>query len=105
MPTNGQSNRFGRSQSAKNSGLEKLLQRGEGLANLGGLVEGAQAATAYLDSEGGAVAVEGLLVDIGLEASLGVPVGVAHIVAAHTGLQAYLAAHNGCLSALGCWST
>lgn len=65
-------------------------------------MEGAQATAAYLDGDGGAVAVEGLLVDIGLEAGLGVPVGVAHIVAAHTGLQAYLAAHSGCLSALGC---
>ena len=79
----------------------KLLQRGECFADLGGLVERAQAAAAYLDCERGAVAVEGLFVDVGFEAGLGVPVGVADVVAAHTGLQAYLAAHIGCLSALG----
>ena len=51
-------------------------------------MEGAQATAAYLDGNGSAVAVEGLLMDVGLEAGLGVPVGVADVVAAHPGLEA-----------------
>lgn len=82
-----------------------LFQGGESLADLGGLVEGAQAAAAYLDGDGSAVAVEGLLVDVGLEACLGVPVGMADVVAAHPGFQANLAAHNGLLSAEAADST
>ncbi len=72
-----------------------LLERGEGFADLGGLVEGAQAAAANLDRYRRAVAVEGLLMNIGLEASLGVPVGVADVVAAHPGFQTNLATHIG----------
>ena len=51
-------------------------------------MEGAQAATAYLDCEGRAVTVDGLLVDVGLEAGLGVTVRVAYVVSAHSGLEA-----------------
>ena len=51
-------------------------------------MEGAQTPAAYLDGDRRAVAVEGLLVDVGLEAGLGVTVRVAYVVSAHSGLEA-----------------
>ena len=51
-----------------------LLQGGESLADLGRLVEGTQTAAAYLDLDRSTVAIQGLLVYVGLEARLGVAV-------------------------------
>ena len=65
------------------SAAPELFDCGEGLADLGGLVKGAQATAADLDRDRRAVAVDGLLVNVCLEARLGVTVGVADVVPAH----------------------
>ena len=62
------------------------LEGREDFLDLLGLVEGAEAAATNFDLHRFAVADEGLLMDIGLESGLGVTVGVADVVAAHTGL-------------------
>ena len=57
-------------------------------------MQGSQAATANLYSLHLAVQGNGLLVNIGLEPRLCVAVGVADIVAGHSGLLANLALHK-----------
>ena len=65
-------------------GISRSVHHSE--STLLGLVEGAEAAATNFDLHRFAVADEGLLMDIGLESGLGVTVGVADVVAAHTGL-------------------
>ncbi len=62
------------------------LEGRENFLDLFGLVEGAETTAADLHLDRPAVADQCLFVDVGLEAGLGVAVGVAHVVAAHPGL-------------------
>ena len=57
-------------------------------------MQGAEAATANLNSLDLAVKGNGLLVDVSLEPRLGMAVGVADVVAGHSGFLANLALHG-----------
>ena len=60
-----------------------VLQRGQRFADLGRFIHGTQATRADFHFDVLAILENGLLVDVGEEAGLGVPVGMAYIVAAH----------------------
>ena len=62
------------------------LEGGQGLPELGRLVQGTQAPATDLDLVLIAILNQSLFVDVGLKARLGVPVGVANVVAAHARL-------------------
>ena len=74
------------------------LKSGQSLADTGGFVYRTQAPAADLDLDVPAILEQGLFVDIGKEAGLGVAVGVADVIAAHSGLVANIASHGGCCS-------
>ena len=74
------------------SGL--LRQVSYGLANLGRLAQRPQAPAANLDFDMLPVLNDGLLMDVGLEACLGVEVGMAYVVAGHAGLKANFTSHG-----------
>ena len=57
-------------------------------------MQGAEAAAANLYPLDLSVQGDGLLVDVSLEPRLGMAVGVAHVVAGHSGLLANLALHG-----------
>ena len=71
-----------------------LSQSGDGLTDLGGLAEGAQAPGANLNLDRLAVLHQGLLVNVGRKTGLGVAVGVADVIAGHPSLETDVTSHN-----------
>ena len=71
-----------------------MLKSSQSLPDTGGLVYRTQAPAADLDLDVPAILEQGLFVDIGFEAGLGVAVGVADVIAAHSGLVANIASHG-----------
>ncbi len=74
--------------------LRQMLKSSQRLADTGGFVYRTQAPAADLDLDVPAILEQGLFVDIGKEAGLGVAVGVADVIAAHSGLVADIASHG-----------
>ena len=70
-----------------------LGQRCDGLADLGGLAEGAQAPGANLNLYRLAVLHQSLLVNVGRETGLCMAVGVADIIAGHPSLETNFTSH------------
>ena len=65
----------------------------DGLADLGRLAEGAQAAGANLNLDGLAILHQGLLVNVGCETGLCMAVGVADVIAGHSSLETDFTSH------------
>ena len=57
-------------------------------------MQGPETTGANFDLDLLAILEDRLLVDVGFEAGLGVPVGVAYVIAAHPGLEANVASHD-----------
>ena len=71
-----------------------LSSYGVGLTGPGGLIQSTQTAGAYLHLLYLALDQQSLFVDVGLEPGFSVPVGVADVIAGHSGFQANVASHS-----------